>query len=288
MAKKPAKAKSSPVCANKTREYFWEGKKEPRTKAEIEKFFKSPDIRRLKKLICELGKRCYSRNFNDGNGGNFTVRVGKNLVLCTPTMMSKCDMTEDDICLIDMDGNQLCGKRRRTSEALAHLAIMKAQPKAKACCHAHPPYATAFATARKTPPRYVNPESEIFTGEVGLAPYRTPGTPEMAKAVGDLAREHDCIFMINHGVITWANDVEVALWKMENIEALAHTSWLAMFLDSGPRKFSKECADAVGAMRAKMDMPSAPHVPANECNMESFIDRIADRVAEKLARKGLK
>lgn len=95
------------------------------------------------------------------------MRVGDNIVLCTPTMISKGSMSADDMCLVDMDGNQLAGRRKRTSEVLAHLAIMKRQPMCKACCHAHPPHATAFAISGKTPPRCVNPETEIFIGQVG-------------------------------------------------------------------------------------------------------------------------
>ena len=128
-------------------------------------------------------------------------------------------MSVDDMCLVDMDGNQLAGRRKRTSEVLAHLAIMKRQPMAKACCHAHPPHATAFAISGKTPPRCVNPETEIFIGQVGLADYGTPGTQEMADAVGVCGVDHDCVFMVNHGVMTWAADIETAFWKMENVDA---------------------------------------------------------------------
>lgn len=48
-----------------------------------------------KKMICEIGKRMYDRNFVASNDGNISVRVGKNAFICTPTGVSKGFMTPD-------------------------------------------------------------------------------------------------------------------------------------------------------------------------------------------------
>ena len=246
------------------KEYKWVSGQDPKTPEEIEKFFRSPEIEKLKRLIVDLGRRSYSKNYNDGNGGNFSVRVGDNLVLCTPTMISKGSMSPEDMCLVDMEGVQLAGNRKRTSEVLAHIAIMKRQPMAKACCHAHPPHATAFAISGKTPPRCVNPEAEIFIGQVGLADYGTPGTLQMANAVGECGVNHDCVFMVNHGVMTWANDIETAFWKMENVEAHCFTSLLA-FQIGGPRRFSDSEEAEVLKIRKSLGMVDQANL--KECNL---------------------
>ena len=177
------------------------------------------------------GKRMWTRNYTDGNGGNLTIRVGDNLVLCTPTLVSKGFMTMEQMCLVDMDGKQLAGKYKRTSECMTHLAIMKRQPKCKACCHAHPPHGTAFAVAGVRPPTCMIPEADVFLGEIGLAEYGTPGTPEVADNVGRIGVDHMAVLMVNHGVITWGKDVEDAYWKMENVESLCQTVWVASQLN---------------------------------------------------------
>ena len=132
-----------------------------------------------------------------------------------------------------MDGKQVAGKFKRTSECLTHLAIMKRQPKCKACCHAHPPHGTAFAVAGVRPPTCMVPEADVFLGEIGLAEYGTPGTVEVADAVGKAGVDHMAVLMINHGVITWGKDVEDAFWKMENVEALCKVVWVASQLNRG-------------------------------------------------------
>ena len=91
--------------------------------------------------------------------------------------VSKGFMKPDDLCIVDMDGKQVSGKRKRSSEILLHLAIMKARPDVRSCVHCHPPHATAFAVAHEPIPKCILPEVEVFLGEVPIATYETPGTP---------------------------------------------------------------------------------------------------------------
>ena len=209
--------------------------------AELEAFFNSPEIHQLKEAICDVGRRLWQRAYVDGNGGNVSIRVGPNLALCTPTLVSKGFMKPADMCLVDLEGQQKAGKKRRTSEILMHLQIMKAQPKAKAVVHCHPPHATAFAVAGVKPPTCMIPEIEVFIGEVPIAPYITPGTPELGQRVAQLVDHHNTILMANHGVVAWSHvDVEDAYFKMEILEAYCRTVVVAAQLGTELKKFSPE------------------------------------------------
>ena len=150
-------------------EYRWTEGSDPKTKEEIESFFRSSAIETLKERVVDIGRRLWERNYVDGNGGNITIRVGDNLVVSTPTLISKGFMTAEDLCLVDFDGKQLAGSRRRSSEVNTHIGIMRRQPKAKSCVHAHPVHATAFAVASVEPPTCMIPEAEVFLGKIGLA-----------------------------------------------------------------------------------------------------------------------
>ena len=193
------------------------------SKAELDAFFASPYAHSLKEQICAMGKRLWQREYVDGNGGNMAIRVGEDIAICTPTLVSKGSLKPSDMCLVDFEGNQLCGTKKRTSEILMHLQMMKKQPKAVATCHCHPPYSTAFAVVGQAPPTCMLPEYEVFCS-VGVAPYRTPGSPEMGKLVADMTDEYNTILMANHGVVTWShNNIEEAYWRMEIIEAYCRT-----------------------------------------------------------------
>ncbi|MGZ5568481.1 MAG: class II aldolase/adducin family protein, partial [Limisphaerales bacterium] len=87
---------------------------------DIEAFFNSPEIHALKLQICDVGRRLWQRAYVDGNGGNIAIRVGEDIALCTPTLVSKGFMKPEDLCLVDLDGKQLAGTKKRTSEILMH------------------------------------------------------------------------------------------------------------------------------------------------------------------------
>jgi L-fuculose-phosphate aldolase len=247
-------------------EYDWKPGADPKTAAELEKFFYSPEIQAIKERICHIGQRIWNKGYVDGNGGNITVRVGDNLVLCTPTLISKGFMTPEDICMVDLDGNQVAGTRPRTSEVNTHLGIMKNEPLAKSCVHAHPIYATAFAVAGVTPPSCLIPEPEVFLGEIGFASYQTPGTPENAHEVGQLAKKHQSILMQNHGVICWGKDVEDAYWKMENTDAFCHTVTVTMQI-GGPKQYGPDKLRELIEIRKKLGMPDHRLDELKECEL---------------------
>lgn len=178
--------------------------------------FNNPEI---KNWIVEIGRRVYNKGFAAANDGNISYRVGENEVLCSPTMICKGFMTPEDICMVDLDGKQLAGTKKRTSEILLHLAIMKHRPDVRAVVHCHPPHATAFAVAREAIPQCVLPEIEVFMGEVPLAPYETPGGQQFADTVVPFLKATNTIILTNHGTVSFGKTLEEAYWKTEILDA---------------------------------------------------------------------
>src|ERR1700733_15325279 len=159
--------------------------------------------RKLKELICEIGRRVYNKGFAAANDGNISIRVGENEVLCSPTMICKGFMTPDDICAVDMEGVQIAGKRKRTSEVLLHLAIMKHRPEVKSVVHCHPPHATAFAVAREPIPQCVLPEVEVFLGDVPITKDERPGRPACARTFLPFVKRSNVIILANNGTVSF-------------------------------------------------------------------------------------
>ncbi len=236
------------------------------SKPEVEAFFQSAPIQALKLQICDVGRRLWQRAYVDGNGGNIAIKVSDDLVLCTPTLVSKGFMKPDDMCLVDLEGNQLAGKMKRTSEILMHLQMMKRQPRAVASVHCHPPYATAFAVAGVQPPTCMIPEFEVFAS-VAIAPYRTPGTPEMGKLVADLVDKHNVILMANHGVVSWShNGVEDAYFKMEILEAYCRTVLVASQLGKQVNTMTAGQLQDLLNIKQKLGIPD-PRYGLKECEL---------------------
>lgn len=192
------------------------------------------DARQLKQEICEIGRRMYERGLVAGNDGNLSVRLTDDEVLCTPSMLCKGQMSPEDLCLVDMQGNQLAGQRKRTSEILLHLEIMQARPDVQAIVHAHPPHATAFAVTGQPVPRAVTAETELFLGEVPTAPYETPGTAVFARSVLPFVARTNVCLLAHHGSVTYAESLEQAYCLTEMLDAYCRVLILAQQL--GPIK----------------------------------------------------
>jgi L-fuculose-phosphate aldolase len=235
-------------------------------KAELEAFFNSAYCLALKQQICEVGRRLWQRAYVDGNGGNIAIRVGDDIALCTPTLVSKGFMKPEDLCLVDFEGNQLLGAKKRTSEILMHLQMMKRQHKAIATVHCHPPYSTGFAVAGVAPPTCMIPEFEVFCA-VAIAPYRTPGTPEMGKLVADLVEQHNTILMANHGVVSWSHQsVEDAYFKMEILEAYCRTILVAAQLGKPPNTMTPAQLKDLLNIKQSLGIPD-PRIGLKECEL---------------------
>jgi L-fuculose-phosphate aldolase len=189
--------------------------------------FHSPAVLAIKKEIVRTGKKLWQRQYVDGNGGNISARVSEEFVVCTPTLLSKGDLRVEDLALVDLENRRICGHRPHTSEILLHLEIYKTVPQAKAVIHCHPPYATAHAVAGVIPQSNLVPEQEVFIGLVALSPYETPGTPEFARTVHTLAKNHNTILLANHGIACWADTVTHAEWYAEIVETYCKTVMIA-------------------------------------------------------------
>jgi L-fuculose-phosphate aldolase len=219
--------------------------------------FFTPEAEEIKKEICAVGRKLWLRQFVDGNGGNISYRIGPNEVICTPTMVSKYDLTPDDLCMVDLEGRQVAGTKARTSEIFLHLEIYKAQPEARSVVHCHPPHATAYAITGKVPPNLIIPEFEVFVGKVALSPYATPGTPEFAQTVLPYARDHNTILLANHGIVCWGDTVTHAEWYAEVLETYCWTLMLASQLSSPISYFNEQQAADLLAMKKKLGLPDA-------------------------------
>ncbi len=174
---------------------------------------------KLKQDICEIGRRIYAKGFAAANDGNITVKLNDNEFLCTPTMHCKGFLKPDDIATVDAKGNQIAGRKKRSSEALLHLEIYKQRPELRSVVHCHPPHACAFAVAREPIPQCVLPEVEVFLGDVPITKYETPGGQAFADTITPFVHQTNVIILANHGTVSYGESVERAYWWTEILDA---------------------------------------------------------------------
>jgi len=250
--------------------------------------FNSAEANAFRAEIIRVGRKLWDRQYVDGNGGNISVRLGAEFVLCTPTMLSKADLEVADICLSDLDGKILAGDRTLTSELLLHLEIYKANPKARAVVHCHPPYATAFAITGTVPPNGLIPEYEVFIGPAAVAPYETPGTQAFAETVLPWVHEHNTILLKNHGVVCWADTVTHAEWLCEIMDTYCKTYLIAKQIGEPLAVIPDDKIDDILRRKQWMGLPDARMAriggdprgadPKNTAEIVELVKRVTGRM----------
>lgn len=189
----------------------------------------------LREQVCEVGRWLYARGLVAAFDGNLSCRLDDGSVLCTPTMICKGRMRPDDLCVVDLEGAQLRGERKRTSEILLHLEIYKHAPSATAVVHCHAPHVLAFAMTGTSIPRGILPEVEVFLGDVPVTPYETPGTAAFAKLIIPVLGQTQIAVLSNHGVVSWDSTLERAYWWTEILDAYCRVLLLSKSLGE-PRR----------------------------------------------------
>lgn len=188
--------------------------------------------RELRRELVRVGKWLSRLGFMPGTSGNLSVRLGQERVLATPTGVSKQLLRPDNLVIIDLEGRQLAGSRKVTSEIGMHLAIYGRRQDVNAVIHSHPPIATAFACAGRPLDEMLCQEAVMTLGRVPLASYATTGTNEVAASLHPLIPGHDAILMAKHGAVTYGSNLIDAFHKMDTLEHLAHIRLVAHQLGS--------------------------------------------------------
>jgi L-fuculose-phosphate aldolase len=251
----------------------------PSIGCKAEEHFYSPEAHAIKEEIILTGKKLWDRQYVDGNGGNMSVRLDEEHVICTPTLCSKRDMRVEDLSLVDLENRKICGGSRPTSEILLHLEIYKAVPAAKAVVHCHPPYATAHAITGTVPPGNLIPEQEVFVGPVALAPYETPGTIAFAKTVLPFVRSHNTILLANHGIVCWGDTITHAEWYVEVVDTYCKTVMIARQLGSPINEIPADKIADLLAIKKKLGLPD-PRLAPGETVTATYTRPVAPRDEE--------
>ena len=179
----------------------------------------------MKKNIAEIisiANEIYDKGLVSGKAGNISARFG-DVVAITPTLKSLSNLHEEDIVLVDMEGNVLT-HGKPSSEVNMHLGIYKKRPDVTAIVHTHSPYATGFAFSDKKLKR-LEGFGAIKTPYLPSIEYEKPGTDELANSASEGIGDEDVLVLKNHGVICVSDDLREAMLLAVFVEETAKTQF---------------------------------------------------------------
>ena len=183
---------------------------------------------RLRAQLVETSRRLHQMGWVANHDGNVSVRLTGNRFLITCTAVSKLDVDDAALLVVNDKGEVLEGRRKPFGELDLHLAAYRARPDAVAVLHAHPPYATATGLVGQALDCPALPEAVVSLGVlIPLALRTLPRSEAGVKQLEALVVEHDAVLLCGNGALTLGDDLNQALLRMELVEHLAKIMHLA-------------------------------------------------------------
>lgn len=176
----------------------------------------------------------WDRRLTESTGGNMSIRLNDKIYL-TPTMFIKHFFSVEDIIVVDMEGNQLSGKHRASSEIKMHLSLYQARNDIRSVFHAHPRYGLLCVINKIKINIHILPETISMLGDIAYLPYNQPGTGKFAQSFIHDAQKGCNVFMLeNHGVTTCGNSIETAFARLETLETCAYVAVMQKLMGKNP------------------------------------------------------
>lgn len=200
-----------------------------------------------KKDILYWAKRLYQKNMSPGTSGNISVRTPEGILISASGVCLN-DMDENDIVLIDFDGNLIQGQKKPSSEKFLHAQIYETRDDINAIIHSHCPYITAFACAGKTINEPLLPEFVFYFDKIPLAPYGLPSSLQLADDTAKCFLNSDVVLMQNHGVIAGSNSLQHAFYNLESLRAYAETYFASQVL-GGHKVLNKKQVEEIRKLK---------------------------------------
>ncbi len=190
---------------------------------------------KVRAQLVAVSRQLHANGWVANHDGNVSVKLTGNRLLITATAMSKADIDDGALLIVDLAGKVLEGRRKPFSELELHLAIYRARPEAESVIHAHPPVATAFGLVGLELAPIAVPEIVVSLGEkIPTLPRALPKDEEALKRVSEAARLYDAMLISGNGALTWGTGLQMALLRMELVEHYAKILMAAKSLGEVP------------------------------------------------------
>lgn len=175
-------------------------------------------------------------------GGNVSMRLENGDILVTPSGTYYETMRDEDVLLMDIEGNIKEGVLKPSVDTVALLYIYKHMPEVGAIIHTHQVYATAVGLIEDKLPAITTTLSNVTLGEVNVAPYSSPASINMGIETVEHINGKRAVILKHHGVVTVGTNLKEAMYAAIYMEESAKTYLIAKSIGV-PAVLTKEQSD---------------------------------------------
>ena len=202
-------------------------------------------------MLTELKREAYEANLALPAQGLINLTFGnasaidrdKGIFAIKPSGVDYAALTPEQMVLVDLEGNQVEGDLRPSSDTPTHRRLFLAFESIGGVVHTHSTHATSFAQAGRAIPIFGTTHADYFYGDI-------PVTRKMTAAeIGDGAYEwetgnviveklsdHDpadfpAVLVNRHAPFTWGGSVAKAVEVAVAVECIAHMALMSLQLE---------------------------------------------------------
>ncbi len=207
-------------------------------------------LENLKQELIEYGRLAGVKNFTPGYSGNFSARYGDK-ILITSSGSANGYLSEDELVLMDFEGNLIEGTKKPSSEKMLHAEFYKQRPDVNYIIHVHSPYLSSFACCHIPLDEPVMAENVFYFGQIPLAEYGLPSSMDLVEKTAKYFKDYDAVLMANHGFIVGDKTIKDAFLKLELAESYAQVV-LNTKLMGGAVLFNQNQVDEINSLKKKL------------------------------------
>lgn len=205
------------------------------------------ELAELKQELIKYGKLAGAKNMTPGVSGNMSARFGDK-ILITTSGSANAYLEEDELVLMDFEGNLVEGAKKPSSEKMLHATYYKMCSDVNFILHMHSPYLSTFAACAKALDEPVMPENIFYFGEIPLAEYGLPGSQDLVEKTAKYFKDYNVILMANHGMISAGKTAKEAYLNLELAESYAQVILQSSLL-GGPKFLSQKEVDEINSLK---------------------------------------
>lgn len=205
---------------------------------------------KLKSELIEYGKLAGIKNFTPGYSGNFSARY-EDKILITSSGSANGYLSEDELVLMDFNGNLVEGKKKPSSEKMLHAEFYKQRPDINYIIHVHSPYLSSFACCHIPLDEPIMAENVFYFGQIPLAEYGLPSSMDLVEKTAKYFKDYDAVLMANHGFIVGDKTIKDAFLKLELAESYAQVVFNTKLLGN-PILFTDKEVEEINSLKKKL------------------------------------
>jgi len=196
------------------------------------------EVRDFIKVCKSLADHMYTTSL----GGNLSVLLEENLILITPTCVTKAEVSEKDVVFIDMQGKTVEGTRKPTGEVPMYINFYRDRPDIKSVIHCHPTYTNTFAILKGTNwlMKPIFPETVVEVGPVPVVPYGEPLTQRLADNFAPYIKKYNAFLMENHGLTILSSEDICRTLQLVDILEVSSIAILQALAVGEPKELTRQ------------------------------------------------